>query len=193
MGSLLLTYENDSELIQEFVDNKSDLAANAFVRKYQKFVYATAFRYLKNESDADDATQEAFIKALNNLHKFRKDSAVSTWLYRIVSNICKNIIRKRKVMSIFSYSDETEEFYDLASSELSPEQELENLEFQNKFLKALDSLPAKQRETFALRYYEELPYEEISKMLGTTVGGLKANYYQAVKKLGKMLKDEKNG
>jgi RNA polymerase sigma-70 factor (ECF subfamily) len=193
MGSLLLTIENDSELIEEYLESKSEIAANTFVRKYQKFVFATAFRYLKNNNDAEDATQEAFIKALGNLHKFRKESSLNTWLYRIVSNISKNMLRKRKVMSIFSYKDETEEFYDIASSEPNPEKQFENKEFEAKFLKALDSLPAKQRETFALRYYEELPYEEISKMLGTSVGGLKANYFQAVKKLGKLLKGEKNG
>jgi RNA polymerase sigma-70 factor (ECF subfamily) len=192
MGSLLLTYENDSEIISEYVDNKSEVAANAFVRKHQKFVYATAFRYLKNESDADEAAQETFIKALSNLHKFKKKSSVSTWLYRIVSNISKNMLRKRKVMSIFTSSEDTQVFFNIASLEPLPDKQFENKELERQFLAALESLPAKQRETFALRYYEELPYEEISKMLGTSVGGLKANYYQAVKKLGKILKGENN-
>lgn len=192
MGSLLLTCENDSEIISEYVDNKSEVAANAFVRKHQKFVYATAFRYLKNESDADDAAQETFIKALSNLHKFKKKSSVSTWLYRIVSNISKNMLRRKKFVSIFGQGDDNKEYLNIASNEPLPDKQFENKELEKQFLAALDSLPSKQRETFALRYYEELPYEEISKMLGTSVGGLKANYYQAVKKLGKILKGENN-
>lgn len=191
MGTISLTIDNEIELIDEYVSSGSDIAANKFVRKYQKFVYSVAFRYLKSEADADDVTQETFIKAFGSMHKFKKQSSVNTWLYRIVSNTSKNVLRKRKVMSIFSYSNEKEDFYDIASNTIAPDRQFENKQLQAQFLKALESLPEKQRETFALRYYEELPYEEISKMLGTSVGGLKANYYQAVKKLAKLLENQR--
>lgn len=187
MGSFVLTFETDLEIIDEYVEHGNNQAANAFIRKYQKFVFSTALRYLKNSTDADDATQEVFIKALRNLKSFRKESSVNTWLYRITSNVCKNVLRKRKVMSIFSYSDETTDFYDIKSDIISADKQIENKELETSFLKALDTLPKKQRETFALRYFEELPYEEISQILGTSVGGLKSNYFQATKKLAKLL------
>jgi len=187
----LLIYNSDIEIIDDYVASGSNKSANAFVRKYQKFVYSTAFRYLKNYDDSQDASQEVFIKALRNLKSFRKESSVNTWLYRITVNICTNMIRKRRVRSIFisaSRDDNVEDFFSVESAGLDPLQEVENKEFEKKFRTALDNLPKKQRETFALRYFDDLPYQEISNMLGTSVGGLKANYYQAVKKLGMYLK-----
>jgi len=166
------------------------VAANTFVRTHQKFVFSTAMRYLKNREDAEDASQEVFIKALRNLKNFRGDSNIKTWLYRITSNLCSNILRKQKLRNMFSYGDDREDFYDIADGNISAQKKLEIEEFENKFLNSLNELPKKQRETFALRYFEEMTYEEISGVLGTSVGGLKANYFQAVKKLSKYLKDD---
>ncbi len=101
MSDLALSYNTDAEIIQDYCENASDRAATAFVRKYQNFVYSTAFRYLNSHDDADDAAQEAFIRALNNLNKFKADSGVKTWLYRITVNVCLNLQRKKKVRSIF--------------------------------------------------------------------------------------------
>jgi RNA polymerase sigma-70 factor (ECF subfamily) len=99
--------------------------------------------------------------------------------------------RKRRFTSFFTGShDDDEEFFNLASDAQTPQQKLESQEFEQKFKEILMRLPEKQRETFVLRYYEEMPYKEISTMLGTTVGGLKANYYQAVKKLADYLGNE---
>jgi len=190
MESLVLTYSSDTEIIKDYCDNGSQRAANAFVRNHQKFVYSTALRFLKNREDAEDASQEVFIKALKNLKNFRGDSNVKTWLYRITSNVCTNVLRKIKLGKIFSYGNDTEEFYDIATNDISAQKKIENKEFEEKFLNALDKLPKKQRETFALRYYEEMTYEEISKVLGTSTGGLKANYFQAIKKLSAYLKDD---
>lgn len=188
MSTLVLKLENDQEIIREYTERGSERAATAFVRKHQKFVYATALRYLKNEADADDAAQEVFIKALNNLKKFRGDSNIKTWLYRITYNVCSNMARKRKFLSFFTSSDdEKEAFYNFKSDSLTPDRELESREFEQQFLDSIETLPEKQRETFALRYFEEMPYEDISKMLGTSVGGLKANYYQAIRKIAKSL------
>ncbi len=101
------------------------------------------------------------------------------------------MMRKKKLLNIFrSENDENDEYYSIPDTGLNPEQKFENEEFNNRFIKMLSKLPEKQRETFALRYFDELPYEEISKILGTSVGGLKANYFQAVKKLAVYLKKE---
>lgn len=188
MRSMSLIFESDIEIIEEYVSSGSNRAANEFVRKYQKFVYSTAFRYLKNHQDAEDIAQEVFIKALRNLKGFKKQSSVSTWLYRITQNTCTNFIRKRKIKYYVDYSSSSEEFFDISSHDQNAQEKLESEEYKDAFVEALSSLPEKQRETFALRYFEELSYEEISNMLGTSVGGLKANYFQAVKKLSHLMK-----
>jgi RNA polymerase sigma-70 factor (ECF subfamily) len=161
-------------------------AANEFVRKYQKFVYATALRYLKSSDDAYDASQEVFIKALKNIRSFRGDSSVTTWLYRITINVCSGMKRKEKVRQ-FVGLEAVEEV--LPDRRISPEQTTENNDFRARFDTLLQALPEKQRQTFVMRYFDELSYEEISKISGTSVGGLKANYFQAAKKLARLLKE----
>ena len=193
MKSISLHYSSEIELIDDYVLNGSEKAANEFVRSFQKFVYSTALRYLQNHDEAEDAAQEVFIKALNNLSRFRKQSSVSTWLYRITQNVCTNITRKKKLRSFVNYNNSSEEFFNIATKERNAQQDLESSEFEVFFHEVLNKLPEKQRETFVLRYYEELPYSEISEMLGTSEGGLKANYFQAIKKLGKYLNESGYG
>lgn len=186
-----MALENDTEIISEFITGNRDIAASAFVRKYQKFVYSVALRYIKDEDDAYDVSQDVFIKAMNNLQKFRQKSSLKTWLYTITANTSKTFLRKKKLKSFFRLSDRSEfELEELNLSYELPSKNIEDKEFENYFLKILDKLPDKQRETFALRYFDNLSYEEISKILGTSIGGLKANYYQAVKKLTNILKKE---
>ena len=197
-GCLTLVLDSDKDILRELESGNNEHGATAFVRKYQNFVFSAALRYLKSYDDADDAAQEVFIKALKNIKKFREESSLKTWLYRITFNVCSNILRKKKVFGFFKSSSESEnelddEFYNLADDNPDPEQKFLNAEFEEKFMKILMKLPEKQRETFALRYFEELPYEEISKILGTSVGGLKANYFQATKKLAELLKNEDIG
>lgn len=187
MNGYALLLENDLDIIEEFVANKSERAASSFVRKYRSFVYSTALRYLQNHDDADDCAQEVFLKALSNLKKFRKDSNLKTWLYRITVNQAMNHLRKKKITAFFSFGDSD---YEISANSLNPEESMMNEEFLSKFNSALAKLPEKQRETFALKYFDELKYEEISELLGTSIGGLKANYYQAVKKLSSILKQE---
>lgn len=170
----------DKAILSRFREGDADAAANEFVRTYQRFVYATALRYLRSEEDAYDAAQEVFIRALKNIHKFRGESSISTWLYRIVMNVCSSMKRKEKLRSFFSFEDIEPHTH---SHETAPDQAVQDNEFNERLERMLQQLPEKQRETFVLRYFHELSYEEISKMLGTSVGGLKANYCQAVKKL----------
>lgn len=182
MSEIALALENDYDLIKEYTLYKTERAATLFVRKYQKFVYATAYRYLNSYDDADDASQEVFIKALNNLHKFRAESSVKTWLYKITKNVCSTMLRKKRISSVFK-SIEKDESFDIINNEKNPEENLVQEEMNLKLLQAISKLPEKQRETFALRYFEDMKYEDISKMLGISVGGLKANYYHAVRKI----------
>jgi RNA polymerase sigma-70 factor, ECF subfamily len=186
-----LVLENDEDIVREYCSGNTEEAATSLVRKYQKFVYSIALRQLQNYDDADDAAQEVFIKAIKGLPSFRGESSIKTWLYRITTNICKNTLRHRSII-FWKRLDEVDDVLEIPSNEVSPEQKVENTEFEENFMKLLGKLPKKQRETFALRYFDELSYEEMSKMLGTTVGGLKANYYQAVKRLEKLLLKQKN-
>ncbi|HYF04295.1 MAG TPA: RNA polymerase sigma factor [Patescibacteria group bacterium] len=186
MSAFTITLNTDQILIQEYISGDRERAATEFVRRHQQFVYSVAYRYLRSQDDADDAAQETFIRALKNLHKFRGESSLNTWLYRITMNVCTNIQRKKRVRDFFGLEDISET---IASDESTPAEQYEDNDFEKRFKLLLNQLPEKQRETFALRYFDELSYEEISQILGTSVGGLKANYFQAVKKLAVLLKN----
>lgn len=192
-------YIEDDVIIREYVDNKSNRAANAFVRKYQAFVYHTAYRYLNNYEDADEISQEVFIKALYNLHKFNNKSSVKTWLYTITKNLCYTFKLKNKFLNIFvrSKKDQIDIFDNLSNNNFTnnihtPDNLLEYKELDDKFEEVLKSLPEKQKETFALRYFDNLSYKEISELLKITEGGAKSNYFQATKKIAKEINKFKN-
>lgn len=172
----------DSYYIKEYIENKSEFAAGELVRKYQKFVYLTILRVVENSEEAKDLSQEVFIKAFESLPKFRGESSLKTWLYRIAFNMATNSLRKRKLKNFFSLSKD-ERFEEIKEDSPNPEEHFTNIELEKHFMKALSKLPLKQRETFALRYFEDMPYNEISELLGVTTGALKANYFHAVKKL----------
>ena len=106
MRAEILAYNSDLEIIRDYTETGSNRAATAFVRKHQKFVYASALRYLQNHDDAEDATQEVFIRSLKSLQKFRGDSNIKTWLYRITMNICNNVIRKKKLTGIIGAGEQ---------------------------------------------------------------------------------------
>jgi len=194
MSSNILAINNELTNIDEpatILDNKE---LNNFVRNYQKFVYHTALRYTKDYDLSEDITQEVFLKALKNINKFKNKSSIKTWLYRITINECKNQFRRKKLFNFFNFTSREEEGNEIEDrvfiSNTNPENQYLMKETELLFLKAYQELPEKQRETFALRYFDELSYEEISEILGTSIGGLKANYYQAVRKIAKKLNYE---
>lgn len=185
---------NNDLITNEMTELKNDKEITEFVRTYQSFVFNTAFRFLNSYEDAQDASQDSFIKAIKSLNSFRGESSVKTWLYHITRNTCFNYLKKRKIKAIFSFQNNSDSSDDLEIKDdyYRPDEKFENQELQNKFLDAVNKLPEKQRETFALRYYDDLPYNEISKLIGTSIGGLKANYFQAVKKIAEELKEYKD-
>jgi RNA polymerase sigma-70 factor (ECF subfamily) len=189
---MILVLENDIDILNEYSNGNVDIAVNSFVRKYQNFVYATSYRYLKDYDDADDASQEVFIKAINSLPRFKFQSSMKAWIYKITINHCNNVITRNKFKKLFRISNADENF-DLVSNYPKPDQIIEGAELSEKLNKLIAKLPVKQRETFILRQFEELTYEEISKLLGTSIGGLKANYHQALKKISEGLKTTING
>lgn len=178
---------DENQHIDDYINNQSSSAANYIVTTYKGFVYATVFRYLGDYDDAQDVTQEVFIKVLDNLHKFKKNSSLKTWLYRIAANAAINHQRKMKLTRLFVRNDSTV-YENITEEPNESKQQIDHEAFKADFEIAIQKLPKKQRETFVLRYYEKLTYEQISTMLGTSVGGLKANYFQACKKLATYLK-----
>jgi RNA polymerase sigma factor (sigma-70 family) len=177
---------SDLDLVEE-VRNGNRQAFTELMRRYQQRVYWTARRIVGSHADADDIAQETFIKAYLGLGEFRGESGFFTWLYRIAVNLSLNAVRKQQIMGYLRQSELVERLF---PSQEDPSQELEHEETELLLRQAIARLPEKQKAVFVLRYYDEMPYEEISKILKTSVGGLKANYFHALKKVQEHLKNE---
>lgn len=179
-----MTDRSDLELVRLFQQG-DESAFNHLVLRYQEKIYWVARRFINEHDGADDVTQEVFIKAYGSLKEFRSESSLYTWLYRITVNIALNVLRRNKVKEFFRI-DELFDPEDVESG--TPGELLERQEERTLIEQAIATLPDKQKAVFILRYYEEMPYEEIAKVLKTSVGGLKANYFHAVKKIEEYLK-----
>ncbi|MCX7612387.1 MAG: sigma-70 family RNA polymerase sigma factor [Ignavibacterium sp.] len=177
---------DDNQLIDRFLAG-DEHAFKILIDKYKRKIYLTAYRLLGNHEDANDITQEVIIKTYKELKNFRKESSIYTWLYRITTNLSLNELKKRKIRNYFDF-DELDEWL-FKDEKQSPELSYRENELSNKIQEAINKLPEKQRIVFTLRYYDGLSYEEISEILGTSVGALKANYFHAVNKLQKELKN----
>ncbi len=182
---MTLSAKSDLELVQEF-NNGNPVAFNELVRRYQEKIYWVARRILGSHEDADDIVQEVFIKVYESLKEFRGDSSIYTWMYRIAVNLSLNVIRRKKIKDFLRFD---ELVAPLISEEAVPDKQLEKEEQRTLIEKGIAQLPEKQRIVFILRYYENLPYEEIAKLLKKSVGGLKANYFHAMKKIEGFLKN----
>jgi RNA polymerase sigma factor (sigma-70 family) len=158
---------------------------NQLVRKYQQKVYWLVRKMVVDHDDANDITQDVFIKVWGALDKFRGDSKLYTWLYRIASNESINFLNKKRKRFFIPIYDITNEL----SEKLEADPTLSGDLIQLKLQKALLTLPEKQRLVFNLKYFEELPYEEISEITGTSVGALKASYHWATKKIEDFLNE----
>ena len=170
---------SDQDLIIDFQKGRST-AFNELVLRYQERIYWIARRIVNDHDTADDIVQEVFIKVHSELKNFRGDSQFYTWLYRITVNRAINIIRKKRIREFLRLDNVADIIKD---SEYQPDERYECNENEELIEKAIQALPEKQRIVFLLRYQEELTYEEISKILKTSVGGLKANYFHAIKKI----------
>jgi len=180
--------DNDFELIKKFLAG-DESAFNLIVKKYQKKIYWHARQMLGNHLDADEITQEVLIVIYKKLGSFNFNSSLFTWIYRIINTRSLNQIRRRKIKNFFSIDDD-ENTFELADTKDIVE-DLVNREKLKLVDKALEKLPPKQRQIFIMRNYEELSYEEISKITGKTVGGLKANYFHALRKVLELTNEKK--
>jgi RNA polymerase sigma-70 factor (ECF subfamily) len=149
------------------------------VSKYQEKLYWHIRRMVVTHEDANDVLQNMFIKVWKGLENFREDSQLFTWLYRIATNESLSFLEQRKKKRVQSISSEGGDLSENIRAD--PYYDPRKLEW--KLQLAIQSLPEKQRAVFNLRYYDEMPYQEMSKILGTSEGALKASYHHAVKKI----------
>ena len=174
--------QEDSELIGLFLGGKEE-AFNRLVLKHKEKVYYLALRILGNHHDAEEASQEAFIKAYRALKKLKERRYFFTWLYRITYNVC---MTKKKTAKFTEPLDSAAELRDTASVQSGEELEKEQLKAAVKEMTWL--LPKRQRAVFVMRIYDGMKFEEIAKAVGLTSGGVKANYFNAAQKIKKALR-----
>lgn len=170
----------DKELLVQF--NKPDLKESAFtaiIKKYQEKLYWHIRRMLVDHDDTNDVLQNVFIKVWKGLENFREDSQLYTWLYRIATNECLTFLDQQKRKASVSL-DEGESGL---SNKVIADAGFDANKLEWKLQLAIQSLPEKQRLVFNLRYYDEMPYEEMSRILDTSEGALKASYHHAAKKI----------
>lgn len=178
--------EDDATLIESFKEaNTREQAYTQIVRKYQERLYWHVRRLVVNHEDANDVLQNVFIKVWNYLDNFREESNLYTWLYRIATNETFTFLEKEKRRKSVSLSDDDNS--NLANK-LKAERGFDANKLEWKLQQAIQRLPEKQRVVFTLRYYDEMPYDEMSKVLETSAGALKASYHHAVKKVEEFLK-----
>ena len=179
---------SDREIIEKFkTPGQQETAFRMLMDTYQERLYWHCRRMLVSHEDADDALQNTLIKVWKNLENFRQESELFTWLFRIATNESLSQIKRRKRHQ--ANTDDT--FYDgKLTDTLETDPWFDGDEIQLKLQKAIHALPEKQRLVFNLRYYEEMKYEEMSEVLETSVGALKASYHHAAKKIEKYLTGE---
>jgi RNA polymerase sigma-70 factor (ECF subfamily) len=171
---------DDSLLINQFKQpSNRDRAFTSIVKKYQEKIYWQIRRIVVCHDDANDVMQNVFIKAWNGLDNFRADSKLSTWLYRIAVNESLTFLEQQKRKSSISLDEGTLNL----EEKLHSEKDFDANKAVWKLQLAIQQLPEKQRIVFNMRYFEETPYEEMSQILDTSVGALKASYHHAVKKI----------
>jgi len=149
-------------------------------------VYWLARKMVVDHDDADDVTQEVFIKVHKSIDGFREDAQLYTWLYRIATNECLTFIKKKRRRFFLPIGDVEGEM----AEKIEALPSVPGDEIQKKLQKALLTLPDKQRLVFNLRYYEDMPYEQMAEVTGTSEGALKASYHHAVKKIEDFLTND---
>jgi RNA polymerase sigma-70 factor, ECF subfamily len=177
---------SDFELVKRFLEGDQS-SFNRLINKYQQKIYWHARRMTGSHLDADEVVQEVLLVLYNKLKDFQFKSSLYTWIYRITSTRSINYLNKRKLRKILYFDD-------ISTIETGVKEDIVNdIDTKDKIKKLdqfLQTLPAKQREIFILRNIDGLSYEEISKITGKSIGGLKSNYFHAINKISEMMKNE---
>lgn len=183
---MALTDRTDAELLVQFRNPATKEAAyTTLIKKYQERLYWHVRRMVVDHDDANDVLQNVFIRVWNALENFREDAQLYTWLYRIATNESLTFLEGQKKRSAISLSDVESGL----SNKIRADKHFDPNRLEWKLQLAIQQLPEKQRVVFGLRYYDEMPYEEMSRVLETSEGALKASYHHAVKKIEDYIKN----
>ncbi len=175
-----MQHHSDGELLAMFRDEQSrNMALHYLIKKYQQKLYWHIRKIVISHDDTDDVLQNTFIKVWKGLGNFKEESQLYTWLYRIATNESLTFLKQKQRANTTSIHPIE---YQLSKS-LESDNYFEGDEIQLKLQKAILTLPEKQRIVFNMRYYDEMPYEQMSEVLETSVGALKASYHHAAKKV----------
>lgn len=178
---------NESEILKLLQNGHTQRQGfEMVVSQYSEQLYWQIRRMVLSHDDANDLLQNTFLKAWTNLEYFRAEARISTWLYRIALNECLTFLNKQRSMSTVSIDDPEAG----ALQKLESDPYFSGDRLQQVLQQALQTLPEKQRMVFNLKYYQEMKYEQMSEIFGTSVGALKASYHHAVKKIEKFLENE---
>lgn len=174
---------NEKQLIQQLADESTrEKAFEILVKEFQQQLYWQIRRMVLSHDDADDVLQNVFLKAWQGIGHFRGDARLSTWLYRIAYNETLNFLDKRNLSTV-SLSAGADSDAEAVKVQLESDPYFDGDELQIQLQQAIHSLPPKQRQVFNMKYFEEMKYEDISQILGTSIGALKASYHHAVQKI----------
>lgn len=177
----------DQEIIDKILDPKTKhYGFNVLMEAYQEKVYWLIRRMVIDHEESNDISQEVFVKVWKNLSKFKGDSKLYTWIFRIATNEALTHLRKKKRRFFIPIVDVEHKLV----SNLENDHYYSGDEIQLKLQKAILTLPEKQRLVFNMKYFEEMKYKDMSTILDVSVGGLKAQYHHAVKKIEKILKED---
>lgn len=158
-------------------------AFNEVMREYSEPLYWQIRRMVENHDDASDVLQNTFFKAWQNIENFRGEAKLSTWLYKIALNESITFLTRERKRLNLSLDDEETHLVNM----IEADEWIDGDELALKLRKAVATLPEKQRIVFNMKYYDDMKYEQMSEILGTSVGALKASYHLAVKKIEKIL------
>ena len=176
----MIQHPDDFELLETLKDPATkERAFTGIIKKYQEKLYWHIRRMVVDHDDANDVLQNMFIKVWKGLENFREDSQLYTWLYRIATNESLTFLTQQKKRNSVSLSDVENGL----SNKLRSDTHFDANKLEWKLQLGIQQLPEKQRLVFNLRYYDEMPYEEMSRVLETSEGALKASYHHAAKKI----------
>jgi RNA polymerase sigma-70 factor (ECF subfamily) len=178
---------SDSELLSQFQKEETrNFAFRLIVQKYQEKIYMHIRKLVIDHEDTNDIVQNTFVRAWKGLDTFREDAQLYTWLYRIATNEALTFLKRKRTRFFLPLVDVEAQL----ATTLESDPYFNGDEADLKLQKAILSLPEKQRVVFNMKYYDELTYEEMSSILGTSVGALKASYHLAAKKIEKILESD---
>ena len=183
---MALTDRSDAELLIQFKEPATkEHAFTSIIKKYQEKLYWHIRRMVVDHDDTNDVLQNVFIRVWNGLENFREDSQLYTWLYRIATNESLTYLEQQKKRASVSLSDVESGL----SNKIKADKYFDPNKLEWKLQLGIQQLPEKQKLVFSLRYYDEMPYEEMSRILDTSEGALKASYHHAVKKIEDYIKN----